>query len=173
MNADGTGSAEPHQQPGEPTASRRGRPTAGRSPSRAPATASNTEIYVMNADGTDPAEAHQQPGGRRQPRLAAAAAAPPEDVRQRSLQLNRATVEGTLTETGPGTGCSARARAASCMWAGSELRPRFGGRAGRGHRTRVELREEGAGVEVLFGRFEVPLERGARSRSTCRRRRSR
>ena len=73
-----------------------------------------------------------------------------------SLQLNRATVEGTLAETEPGSG-QFRAGPGEVVYVGGfELRPRLGG--GLLVDTNANsLTAEGTGVQVFFGRFEVPL----------------
>jgi hypothetical protein len=158
MNADGTGptnitndpnlDAEPAWSPdGTKIAFTTNRPSLGPS-----------EVYVMNANGSGPTNLSNngnlgavdlEPDWQPLP-------AAPSACGNTTLQLNRATVEGTLAETGPGTGVF-RAEAGQVVYVGGfELRPRFGGAlvVDRGAGTLVE---EGTGVQVLFGRFEVPL----------------
>ncbi len=74
----------------------------------------------------------------------------------RQVQVGQVTVEGTLAETGPGSGVF-RAGPGDVVYAGGfELRPRVGGELlvdpGAG-----TLAEAGAGVDVHFGAVPVPL----------------
>lgn len=86
--------------------------------------------------------------------VSTAAAAPACGATQ--LTVEKVAIQGTLAETGPGSGIYTASAGDVVYVGGFELRPRIGG-------TLVvdtvakQLREEGAGVDILFESVRVPL----------------
>ena len=73
------------------------------------------------------------------------------------LQVNRATVEGNLEETAPGSGIFRAGPGDKVFVGGFELLPRIGGELLVDTNTN-SLSEGGEGVSVFFGIFPVPLD---------------
>jgi TolB protein len=148
MNADGSGQTRLTNNPAadrSPALSPDGTKIAFESLRDGP---TNAEIYVMNADGSGQTNLTNNAAGDFEPDWGPATTSCPD------VQVGFATAQGCFTETAPGSKIFETTQKA---WVGGfEIQPRPGGKLVLNTNT-PGVSESGAGVEMIFAGFAVPI----------------